>query len=189
MYKKSGFTLIELLVVISIIGLLSSIVLTNLAQAKRKAQYAKAQAEITQLQQVFLIVTGETGRVLGVERRPGRPPGITESGSTSWLCREVAGAPADLRNLPDDHPCMQNWISALTKIEQTSGGMFTDLSRFRRDPWGSPYILDENEGEQAADPCRRDWIGTVGADGRGAGGHGGDNYIKVLPLYSAGCAR
>ncbi len=39
--KKGGFTLIELLVVISIISLLSSIILTGVADAKIKAQDAK----------------------------------------------------------------------------------------------------------------------------------------------------
>jgi prepilin-type N-terminal cleavage/methylation domain-containing protein len=38
--KKTGFTLIELLVVISIIGLLSTVVLANVASAKKKAQAA-----------------------------------------------------------------------------------------------------------------------------------------------------
>lgn len=51
-FKKSngGFTLIELLVVISIIGLLSTVALTSLSGARKKARDSKRIAEIEQLQ-------------------------------------------------------------------------------------------------------------------------------------------
>jgi prepilin-type N-terminal cleavage/methylation domain-containing protein len=48
--RNKGFTLIELLVVISIIGVMSSIVLSALTSARTKAQDAKAQAEVHQIQ-------------------------------------------------------------------------------------------------------------------------------------------
>jgi len=47
---QKGFTLLELLVVISIIGLLSSIVLSSLSQAKNKAIGARIASDFHQLQ-------------------------------------------------------------------------------------------------------------------------------------------
>lgn len=49
MRKKSGFTLIELLVVISIVGILSTLVLTNLNSARTKTYDAKRRSDVHQI--------------------------------------------------------------------------------------------------------------------------------------------
>ena len=58
---KRGFTLIELLVVVSIIGLLSSIVLTSLNTARVNARNASRNAAIEQLRTALMLGIGATG--------------------------------------------------------------------------------------------------------------------------------
>ena len=53
--KKSGFTLIELLVVIAIIGLLSSIVLGQLNESRKKAESARIKLELSSLRRAAAI--------------------------------------------------------------------------------------------------------------------------------------
>lgn len=55
MLREKGFTLIELLVVISIIGLLSSVVLTSLSSARLRARDAKLMQEARSLAQLHLL--------------------------------------------------------------------------------------------------------------------------------------
>jgi len=49
--KTKGFTLVELLIVIAIIGILSSVVLSNLSGARTKAYDAKVQAQLSNIRQ------------------------------------------------------------------------------------------------------------------------------------------
>ena len=63
--------------------------------------------------------------------------------------------------------------AAIDKISVASG---VDLSELKRgDPWGSPYYIDENEGEIATNLCRQDSLRILPA-------HDGVTNI-VLPMH------
>jgi type II secretion system protein G len=59
--KKRGFTLIELLVVISIIGMLSSVVLSSLNDARAKARDARRMSDIKQIQNALEMYRNDKG--------------------------------------------------------------------------------------------------------------------------------
>ena len=74
--NNRGFTLIELLVVISIIGVLSSVVLTSLAEARGRARDAKWLTEVKSLQTVMTLYKDTNGSYPEVSA-----PGFTETRS------------------------------------------------------------------------------------------------------------
>lgn len=151
MYRVRGFTLIELLVVISIISLLASIVFASINSARNKAAYARARSELNQFVKTALIAQGESAM---------RLQDITGSGCSDCICRG-----RDDRNIPVTDTCYTQWINALTRIQQATGGIVQGIDRMARDPWGSPYMLDENEREFGATDCRMDTIRSNGPNG------------------------
>ena len=59
--KPSGFTLIELLVVIAIIGLLSTLAVVSLNNARQKSRDAKRLSDIKQMQTAFELFFSDCG--------------------------------------------------------------------------------------------------------------------------------
>lgn len=63
-----GFTLIELLVVISIIGFLSSIVLTSLSEARLKARDANLKLQLSEFQKLMELEYSDTGSYANLQK-------------------------------------------------------------------------------------------------------------------------
>lgn len=147
--KIKGFTLIELLVVIVIIGVLATIATSTYSGFLEDTKRTKVVAELKQIHDLIL-----AARI--IEDKPLRE--ITGSDCSNCVCRE-----RDLRNVSESDACFVAWNTVL----QTLGGIVgTDVSEIVRDPWGSPYLLDENDEEPGDPLCvRKDFLSSVGPDG------------------------
>lgn len=129
--RKKGFTLIELMVVIAIMSMLSVIVLTALARTRERAKMTRAQAEIKQIINAIIIAQGEQGGKTLIRF------------AASSNCGQCTCSTYGLGSTE----CSDRWKAVLTQIETATNGLVKDLSKFEKDPWGNPYMIDANQGE------------------------------------------
>lgn len=94
--KNKGFTLIELLVVIAIIGILSSVVLLSLTNARTKAKDSTAQVQIASLRaQSAIYYDNANGTYLGFCGDSGTTAILTAAANANGgttKCNDVATA-------------------------------------------------------------------------------------------------
>jgi prepilin-type N-terminal cleavage/methylation domain-containing protein len=159
--RQKGFTLVELIIVIAIIGVLSSIIIGTLGTARTKAKNAKAKQDQRKLQDVMQVAVGDFGRELGIVT-PNNSLG-TDNWTGQQCVSYTAGPVRQLKN--STGPCYNDWVIAVNAIvSAASTSLPVKASAFYRDPWGSPYYLDENEASYG--DCRIfDALVSPGPDG------------------------
>jgi hypothetical protein len=77
------------------------------------------------------------------------------------VCRGVR----DLRQLPENHPCVKRWDVSIRNIYKVATGEPKIPPNLLRDAWKSPYLLDENENERDKRDKRHDVLRSAGSDG------------------------
>jgi prepilin-type N-terminal cleavage/methylation domain-containing protein len=164
---KNGFTIIEMIVVIFIIGILVSVALTNLNRAKERARLAATRSDMDEIVKTIVAAREEAQKEL--------------RGITGSVCSACPCAGRDLRQVPDDDGCATSWNNALANIKNAAASLSNGISAVNRDVWGSPYLLDENEGENGPKDCRNDTLISAGPDGVSGTA---DDISLDLPLYS-----
>jgi prepilin-type N-terminal cleavage/methylation domain-containing protein len=110
-FYKKGFTLIELLVVIAIIGLLSSVVLASLNQARAKARDARRISDIHEINnaiQLYLSTNNQVPPGSSVTQNADPAPvyfaGSYLMGGGSWNSTFSTALAPYIKQLPED-PC------------------------------------------------------------------------------------
>ena len=143
--KTSEFTILEFLVVIVIIAVLAAISVATFSGYFDRGRTAKIELETAQLVRAIVMARELDGRPLRF---------VTGSGCSDCSCR----GGIVLNQLDESHACIVRMRLTFDRIAEAG---VTDLSTFFYDPWGSPYLIDENESETG---CSRDNLRSAGPD-------------------------
>jgi prepilin-type N-terminal cleavage/methylation domain-containing protein len=166
--KQTGFTIVELLIVIVVIGILAALVISALTQAQEKARQAKIDTDLSALEEAITVAREAQG---GVALR--YVTGSTATGGGCWS--QAAGT--NLASLSPTNSCWTTYKATLLAISNASGTNVKDLI----DPWGYPYMIDENELENSPTNCTKDTIGTFKRPAGGGFGPSRDQYRSLSP--------
>lgn len=113
--KNEAFTLIELLVVISIIGLLSSVVLSSLNSARSKARDAKRISEVRQIKTALALYYDKYGQYPGsgecgaASPNPGWSNSVECLSGSRWLRDSTTDLTGFITSDPVDPINKNNW--------------------------------------------------------------------------------
>ncbi len=165
-FNKSGFTLIEILVVIGIIGLLSSITMIAVNNARSKAKIAKAQQDIDVIYSAIGQLMIDTGEWPGHQI-----PDQVNTGANN----EVWDLTTQSSGITQTDGLFSNWAGAY-------------MLSIPSDPWGNNYFFDTDyEINLDNEPCDGGGgcfdsvvVGSFGANGVGQNQYDSDDVIKVV---------
>lgn len=135
---NKGFTLIELLVVISIIGVLSTVVLGSLSDARSRAKDAKILAETRTLQNALELYIIDNGSIPDL---PSGFPAVTN-------CQDQNNSFAQFSSVG-----ISDWEDFINDL-----GDYLPQSSFPESPSGSPCLLIVDGGACAGGELNRDYL-------------------------------
>ncbi|MNR19415.1 Type II secretion system protein G precursor [compost metagenome] len=173
-HRQTGFTIVELLIVIVIIGILAAITVVAYNGIQQRAQNTKIDSDLATFSKAIQAARYNSGeQALRF---------ITNSTGTAGTCMsKPAGTDLATLNQSTD-TCWTSYRASLQAISTASNINITNLV----DPWGRPYVLDENEKEGASVPCGagRDYIGVFKRPITGTWAT--DNSVQI-PYITPGC--
>ncbi len=162
--KKRGFTLIELLVVIAIIGILATLAVVALQQARSRARDSKRMADMKQVQTALELFFNENGRYPTTDEWNSGT--IISSSSGETFMYSIPSAPS-----PADGDC----------LEASNTYVYTPQNN------GASYTIDFCTGKQVSDLPEGAKQMTPGGIILASGGSGGgEEIILACSDYGTG---
>jgi prepilin-type N-terminal cleavage/methylation domain-containing protein len=170
--NQLGFTIVELLIVIVVIAILAAISIVAYSGIQERSRDSKVKSDMSSLIKAVIAARQNTSKTMYQ---------VTSYSYTANPCVSKAHG-TDLAALPKTDNC---WVWYLTTLDKISQDSYMDVSGIV-DPWGRPYFIDANEGEDSAN-CNKDALGVYTLPTTGNGRISKWNHTIPLSGYS-GCS-
>ena len=145
---RTGFTIVELLIVIVVIAVLAAISVVAYTGIQDRARQSKVRSDIAQMIKAVTMARESQSKTLAQ---------ISGSSGTASQCAQKPNG-TDLGSLPISDGCWVSYNLFLDRLSAASGVNVKGLI----DPWGRPYLIDENEGVGMS--CNKDTIAMFTLD-------------------------
>ena len=179
MHKRHGFTIVELLIVIVVIGILAAISMIAYTNVQSKAKESKAKSDVTTLAKAVHIAKINTNSSF-VTITASMGGQSTGAGRNCW--NKVDGT--DLAAVVKTDACWTEYYTALQLVSTASGINVNGMV----DPWGRPYYIDQNEGENiSGNLCVQDKISTYRLPFVSGSANDDTAYRTLVPNITNGC--
>ena len=149
----------EIIISIAIIGVLSSIIISNLNQAREKAMIAKAAQEVDAIATAIASLANDTREWPGHFARNTIDTGT--GGNEVW---DLGAAAAGLTSTDSLFP---HWDGEYMRVMPT-------------DPWGNNYFFDPDYDIGSSSTQWAAVVGSFGPNGSGQNVFDSDNIIQIL---------
>ena len=143
------------------VGLLCASLLLGDALARKRRDFAAMVALLHERTEAQNALDALAELALAAKKATGRP--LFET--TGKNCSSCGCDGRDLRLVPQGDVCRRQWEAARERLGAAAKASPRSLGRLARDPWGSPYLLNENEGESPDFPCLPDAVASAGQNG------------------------
>lgn len=143
------------------VGLLAASLLLGDTLAKKRRDFAAMVALLHERTEAQNALDALAELALAAKKATGRP--LFET--TGENCTSCGCEGRDLRLVPRGDVCRRKWEAARERLGAAAKASPRTLERLARDPWGSPYLLNENEGESPDFPCLPDAVVSAGQNG------------------------
>lgn len=141
--KQKGFTIVELLIVVVVIAILAAITITAYNGIQERARNAKISNDISEIVKAIMAARAVENKTLM------QITGLSSNGDNCW--NKANGT--DLATLAKTDTCWTRYTTFLSTVGNLANMNLSGLV----DPWGRPYLIDENEGE-GTPGCGRDTV-------------------------------
>ncbi|MHC1788036.1 hypothetical protein [Solidesulfovibrio sp.] len=143
------------------VGLLAASILLGDTLARKRREFA---AGVALLHERAAAVRG-LEYLAALARKAKTATGKPLFAITGENCTSCGCDGRDLRTVPAGDVCRRKWERARAGLGRAGGASPRTLDRLARDPWGSPYLLNENEAESPDFPCLPDAVASAGQNG------------------------